>query len=168
MEPEILYRFAKYYLDIEREDTHFNLQRSAEVAGITIQEAKELLSHPTMIGLIDEYKHKIKEIREKALDRCGITQDWILVQAKEILERCMEAKQPVDKKGNVLPFSQFDASNAISVLNLLKDFTGGFDKNTAHGSGKPIPLGVMAPDDYKKLRDSSESARAYQALLGNS
>jgi hypothetical protein len=163
MEPEKLQIFIRYYLDVDSVETYFNAKACAEKANCS---PSEFLQHTTFITEVQEHKARLRELLNNSAAKMGVTTTYLVEQAKEILERCMMAKQAM-VKGKLMDYACFDSAGAISAINVLKDFTGGFDKNTAHGSGKPTYLGALTHDEVKKLRNSADSQRTYYDLLGH-
>ena len=65
--------------------------------------------------------------------------EWIINNLRDIVERCMEAKEVLDKEGNSLGYCSFNAQGAIRALELLGKHLGMFaDRVKVGGDGNPI------------------------------
>ena len=106
----------------------FNATRSALEAGYSKKTAysigNELLKNP-------EIQEAIASAMKQREKRTEITQDYVISNLQEIVERCME-KKPVMAKGEQLQDEEgnnvwcFDAKNAIKALELLGKHLGIF------------------------------------------
>lgn len=123
-------RFAHEYLK------DLNAKEAAIRAGYTVRRAKEtgcdLLKSP----------HVIKIITEAAAARnakCDVDATYVLMQSKEMLERCMGGKPILDSEGNKTGEEyQFDSSGVGKALKLLGEHVAVNAFKGVDQSGNPI------------------------------
>ena len=107
----------------------FEFRNSCVVAGVKQDVAKAWLTTP-------EVQTAISLITNVSMHSVGISLHYLLSAQKEILERCMQHRPVIDKKGQVVEGEwTFDAFNANKSIENLGKLTG-------HLSGGGVNLNV--------------------------
>ncbi len=78
--------------------------------------AKHLLSQPKI-------HTAILQAQQTAMDELGIGATWVLQQAVEVYDRCMQVEKILDRDGSPTGAFRFDAANAIRALKLIADIS---------------------------------------------
>lgn len=110
-------RFAnEYIVDLNATQAAIRAGYSAKTAG---QQGFDLLKHPEIVALIETLKANRSE-------RVNVTQDYVLSNLYEVVERCMQrapvfnpftGAQDIDDEGRHV--WRFDGKNTIAALTLL-------------------------------------------------
>lgn len=85
----------------------FGMDRSA-AAG----KAHRLLHEPRIASVISAEMHG-------RMQRLKIDGDWVLEQAVEVFNRCMQVEKMLDRNGNLTGEFRFDATNSLKALELI-------------------------------------------------
>ncbi|RYD51204.1 MAG: terminase small subunit [Sphingobacteriales bacterium] len=137
-------RFVEKYLVL------LNATEAAKAAGYSEKTANEqgarLLANVSI-------RKALEEMQEQSAERTGITKDFVLVNLKEVVERCMQRAPVMIRQGREMvqlqdeegrDVWQFDSKGANGALKLLGDHLGLYTKKVEH-SGK---VGVEGVDDF--------------------
>lgn len=94
-----------------------NATRAAmEAFGLTYEQgaskSQRLMSKPSITSVIQQ------EL-ERSMQRLRIDSEWVLREAVEVYQRCMQTEKLIDRNGNHTGEFKFDASNALKALNLI-------------------------------------------------
>jgi len=93
----------------------------------------------------------IRELMDRLREKSEIDTLWIVNKAKTIIERCV----PDD----VTDRENFNPRAAISGLDLLKGYTGGFDKNNPKDDGRSSTINIYSIEAREKVRGILENVR---------
>ena len=83
--------------------------------------AAKLLTKPNIQGTIQ----KAQQERSK---RTELTQDWVLLNLKAVVERCMQAEPILGREGKPTGEYRFDSAGANRALELLGKHLGLFEE----------------------------------------
>lgn len=89
---------------------------------------------------------------KNAILKTGLDRQWVIERLMSVVERCMQAEEVFDKKGNPTGQYKFDSMGANQALKMLGDTLGLFR-----------PVEKKPGDDYAELTDD-EIARIAREL----
>jgi len=93
-----------------------NASQASIRAGYSSAAAKEIGSR--LLTYANVYE-AIKEANKMRSERTNITNDYVLTNLKDIVERCMQNEPVLDKDGNETGVYKFNANGANKSLELL-------------------------------------------------
>ncbi len=91
----------------------------------------------------DEIRAEIARCNTAIAERADIDAAWVLTQAVEVVERCMQVTPVRSRTCEIVEGKwQFDAAGAIRALTLIAKHTGGFNDKVEHTGpgGRPLLL----------------------------
>jgi phage terminase small subunit len=96
---------------------------------------------------IEKIKHALNEARQKRNERTQIDQDYVIDQLVEIVQRSMQVRPVLDRKGNETGVYAYRDVVAVRALALLAKHTGGFNNNhdAAQNITVVVDTGVPGP-----------------------
>jgi phage terminase small subunit len=114
---------------------------------------------------------EIQRLADKRLARCGVTVDYVLNGIVETVERCMQARPVLDKKGRQLteedpetgearPLWTFDAANVLRGKELLGRYLNMFGNKAGDSERNGAPLAVININTTPE-----EAARIYKDMI---
>lgn len=125
----------------------------ARATGMTMEESVMAIGSPVAVGTARDWERKNQPIRARiaelsamatnnAILKTGLDREWVISRLMQVVERCMQAEQVVDKKGEPTGEYQFDSSGANTALKMLGDTMGLFK-----------PAEKKPEDEYANLSD---------------
>lgn len=110
---------------------------------------------------LPEIQAKIEAAKAKRAERTEVTQDYVLENLTEIVERCMQRAPVMVRRGRHLVqltddddrhVWQFDATGAVKALALVAKHTGGFsDRVQVSGpNGGPLQYEDVTPEQRRQ------------------
>ena len=133
----------------------FNGTQAAIRAGYSPKTANEQAAQLLAKLSIQEYLKKLIENRN---ERTKITQDEVVANIVEVMQRCMQAKpvtflgkQVKDEKGNNL--WKFDSQGANKALDMLMKHTGGYNADNQQKQAvlNNVQKIFVTPDEVKEV-----------------
>ena len=133
----------------------FNGTQAAIRAGYSPNSAKSIANENLTKPDIQEY---LKELIEKRNERTRITQDEVVANIVEVMQRCMQAKpvtflgkQVKDENGNNL--WKFDSQGANKALDMLMKHTGGYNADNQQKQAvlNNVQKIFVTPDEVKEV-----------------
>lgn len=133
----------------------FNGTQAAVRAGYSPNTANEQAARLLANVNIQEY---IKQLIEKRNERTKITQDEVVANIVEVMQRCMQAKpvtfmgrQVKDEEGNNL--WRFDSQGANKALDMLMKHTGGYNADNQQKQAllNNVQKIFVTPDEVKEV-----------------
>ena len=133
----------------------FNGTQAAIRAGYSPKTANEQAAQLLAKLSIQEY---LKELIEKRNERTRITQDEVVANIVEVMQRCMQAKpvtflgkQVKDENGNNL--WKFDSQGANKALDMLMKHTGGYNADNQQKQAvlNNVQKIFVTPDEVKEV-----------------
>ncbi len=128
---------------------HGNATQSARDAGYSQKYAKQ---GGYKIAKRPRIKAYLAQIRAISTERSGVTQEYVINNLKEMVERCMQRAKVLDKKGDqvyietadgkLVPAYTFNSAGAAKGLELLGKHLGTFDKDAAKEDERPAFVGI--------------------------
>lgn len=120
----------------------FNGTRAAIVAGYSKKTARSMASENLTKPDIQQH---LKELINQRSERTKITQDEVVANIVEVMQRCMQAKpvlfmghQVQDEEGNNL--WKFDSQGANKALDMLMKHTGGYKEDNKQQQANITPI----------------------------
>lgn len=120
----------------------FNGTRAAIEAGYSKKTARSTASENLTKPNIQQY---LKELINQRSERTKITQDEVVTNIVEVMQRCMQAKpvlfmghQVQDEDGNNL--WKFDSQGANKALDMLMKHTGGYKEDNKQQQANIAPI----------------------------
>jgi phage terminase small subunit len=104
----------------------------------------EMLSDPKVKAFYDS-------LMNQAVEKAGITAEYVLGTIQATIERCSQAEAVFDREGNPTGEYKFDATSVLKGAELLgkhlKLFTDKIDHSSPDGTMSPIParIELVAP-----------------------
>lgn len=94
---------------------------------------------------------------ENAILQTGLTREWVISRLMTVVERCLQAEQVLDAKGEPTGEYKFDSSGANQALKMLGDTMGLYK-----------PADKKPEDEYNNLSDEdiARIARDLAAEVG--
>jgi len=140
---------TKYQLFVDGIVEHGNITRAAKDAGYSERSAHVQGSRLMKHVKIRAYLAQINEISSA---KAGVTQQYVITNLKEMVDRCMQHARVLDKKGNqvyietpsgdIVPAYTFNSAGAAKGLELLGKHLGTFDKDAAKEDERPAFVGI--------------------------
>lgn len=133
----------------------FNGTQAAIRAGYSPKTANEQAAQLLAKLSIQEY---LKKLIEKRNERTKITQDEVVANIVEVMQRCMQAKpvtflgkQVKDENGNNL--WKFDSQGANKALDMLMKHTGGYNADNQQKQAvlNNVQKIFVTPDEVKEV-----------------
>ena len=133
----------------------FNATQAAIRAGYSKNTARNIACENLAKLNIQEY---IKPLIEKRNERTKITQDEVVANIVEVMQRCMQAKpvtfmgrQVKDEEGNNL--WKFDSQGANKALDMLMKHTGGYnaDNQQKQALMTSVQKIFVTPDEVEEV-----------------
>jgi phage terminase small subunit len=96
---------------------------------------------------LEKVKHALDEARRQRNKRTEIDQDYVIKQLVEIVERSMQVRPVLDRKGKKTGVYAYRDIVAVRALALLAKHTGGFNNNhdAAQNVTVVVDTGVPGP-----------------------
>ena len=113
-------KFVKAYLITN------NGLKSAQLAGYASKSYGSLGVAGNQILNSNNVREALEWCYRKLEERTQVTPEWVIIRLKEIVERCMQAKQVLDKLGRPTGIYTFDSSGSNRALELLAKHLGMF------------------------------------------
>ena len=128
---------------------HGNGRKAAIDAGYAEKSASVAASRVKKNGKIEAYLAQVNAISS---ERAGVTQEYVISNLKEMVERCMQKAKVLDKKGeqiwietpqgDIVPAYTFNSAGAAKGLELLGKHLGTFDKDKVGDGERPAFVGI--------------------------
>ncbi len=116
-----------------------NTKQAAEVAKISPSQAYRLVKQ-------DHIKDEIAFHKKQMVNEAVITQNWVLLQQKELYEKCVQPTPVLDKEGNETGLLIIEQpAVARGLLRDMGDFLGMYNHNIKVDSDTGIPFIAMFP-----------------------
>lgn len=107
--------FVDAYL-CDNVDERFNATKAAIKAGYSEKAARQVASRLLTNANIKAY---IEQKMSEAAEKIGLTQEKVLENIKEIVERCMQREPVLDENGKPTGEYKFNAHGALKGLELI-------------------------------------------------
>lgn len=156
----------KYQIFADGMIEHGNGRKAAIDAGYARKSASVAASRLKKNAKIKAY---LEEINAISSEKSCVTQEYVLVTLKEMVERCMQKAKVLDKKGQqiwietpsgeIVPAYTFNSAGAAKGLELLGKHLGTFDKDTDRDGERPAFVGIsinMGEGTVKMVAASGE------------
>ena len=129
----------------------FNATQAAIRAGYSKNTARNIACENLAKLNIQEY---IKQLIEKRNERTKITQDEVVANIVEVMQRCMQAK-PVTFMGRQVKDEEgkFDSQGANKALDMLMKHTGGYnaDNQQKQALMTSVQKIFVTPDEVEEV-----------------
>lgn len=135
--------FCKEYL------VDLNATQAAIRAGYTEKSARVTSCKMLTNANIAERIQQLMRVRE---EKVQINAEWVLVSAKQVFDRCMQAEQVTDKDGNSMGEYKFEHSGANKALEIIGKHVKvrAFDREEEKKSDTQVIINIVdavAPDE---------------------
>lgn len=104
--------FIRIYLINGRNGTRAAMEAFGLTYAQSANKASRMFNRPEVITVIE------RELKA-SMQRLQIDSDWVLREAVEVYQRCMQTTKILDRDGNPTGEYRFDAANSIKALNLI-------------------------------------------------
>ncbi len=131
-----------------------NGAEAARKTGYSIINARKMAEKLLRNKFVKQY---VIKLRGEVVEAAKLEALHLVEEALCILKACMDK----DENGN--PGKKFDSAGALGAIKVLKDYTGGFDKNIQRGEhsgpgGGPIPVRAdIAPELRAKVEKTLDA-----------
>jgi len=139
----------KYKLFADGLIEHGNGRKAAIDAGYAEKSASVAASRLKINVKIKAY---LAEVNTISTQKVGVTQEYVISNLKEMVERCMQKAKVLDKKGDqiyietpngdIVPAYTFNSAGAAKGLELLGKHLGTFDKDKLNDDERPAFVGI--------------------------
>ncbi|MCB2186729.1 MAG: terminase small subunit [Deltaproteobacteria bacterium] len=90
----------------------------------------------------------VAQAQEERSRRVGLRQDWVLENLQRIVERCLQAEEVCDKKGEPTGVFRFDPAGANRALEIIGKHLNMFGaKNEEPRAGGPLVVNIVEQED---------------------